>query len=178
MAPLTARQIGGALLRDATPADAAALAAIYNHYILHTVVTFEEQVIDAAEMARRLAAVMAQHPWLVLEADGELLGYAYAGTWKPRSAYRFTVETTVYLAAQAVGAGLGSRLYEALLLELRRRGLHVAIGGITLPNAASVALHEKFGFRKVAHFSEQGWKFGQWLDVGYWQLTLSKGPPA
>ena len=106
MAPLTARQIGGALLRDATPADAAALAAIYNHYILHTVVTFEEQVIDAAEMARRLAAVMAQHPWLVLEADGELLGYAYAGTWKPRSAYRFTVETTVYLAAQAVGAAV------------------------------------------------------------------------
>jgi phosphinothricin acetyltransferase len=111
-------------------------------------------------------------PWLVAEADGIFAGYAYASKWKGRCAYRFSVETTVYLAEQAQGRGIGTKLYRVLLAELRRRKFHVAVGGIALPNRASVRLHEKLGFRKTAHFKEIGYKFKKWIDVGYWQLTL------
>ena len=103
---------------------------------------------------------------------GTALGYAYASKWKGRCAYRFAVETTVYLDAPAHGRGLGRRLYERLLAALRESGMHVAIGGIALPNPASIALHEKLGFRKVGQFEEVGFKLGRWVDVGYWQVML------
>lgn len=159
-------------VRSALPADAAALATIYNHYIRETVVTFEEAPITAAEMARRVATVQAQGTWYVADDGGEVLGYAYAAPWHARSAYRHSVETTVYLAHSATGRGLGSLLYGALLAQARRDGRHCAIGGIALPNAASVAIHEKFGFRQAALYREVGWKFGRWIDVGYWQVML------
>ena len=124
-------------------------------------------------MAERIANVQAQYlPWLVREEDGKRLGYAYATAWRTRSAYRFSVETTVYLAQNQTGRGLGSQLYEALFPRLKARGLHSAIAGITLPNPASIALHEKFGMKQVARFEEVGLKFGQWRNVGYWQVTL------
>ena len=168
-----ASQAAGPALRAATPADAAALAAIYNPFIAETVVTFEETPVDAAEMARRLAEIeRASLPWLAAEMDGRLAGYAYAAPWRVRSAYRFSVETTIYVDRDHARCGIGSRLYGALFAELRPRGLHCAIGGITLPNEGSVALHEKFGFAKTAHFREVGYKFGQWLDVGYWQYLF------
>ena len=160
-------------VRAATPDDAAAIADIYNHYIAHTVVTFEEAPVAAAEMARRLAEIQgASLPWLLVEEGGQPAGYAYAAPWRARSAYRFSVETTVYLDHRRAGRGIGSRLYDALFADLAPRGLHCAIGGITLPNAASVALHEKCGFTKTAHFREVGFKFDRWLDVGYWQKVF------
>ncbi|MFN0245033.1 MAG: arsinothricin resistance N-acetyltransferase ArsN1 family B [Planctomycetota bacterium] len=160
-------------IRAATALDATAIGAIYEHYVLHTTVSFEERAPDAVEMAQRIEAVHADElPWLVLEDAGQLVGYAYATKWKTRSAYRHSVETSVYLDHAAVGKGFGTQLYSALLDELRARDLHVAIGGIALPNAASIALHEKLGFRKVAQFEEVGWKFGKWVDVGYWELLL------
>lgn len=160
-------------LRAATAGDAGALAGIYNHYILETVVTFEEAAIDAAEMQGRIAEVQGQNlPWLVAEEQGVVLGYAYAGKWKGRCAYRYSVESTVYLAPGATGRGLGRQLYDALLAELKARGIHVVIGGIALPNAASVALHEACGFVPTGRFSEVGYKFQRWVDVGYWQKTL------
>lgn len=160
-------------VRAARPADADALAQIYNHYIRETVVTFEEAPLDAPTMAARLQETTAVSlPWLVAEAGGAVIGYAYASRWKGRCAYRYSVESTVYLDPARTGGGVGTRLYAALLDELRARSLHAVIGGIALPNPASVALHEKLGFCKVAHFEEVGFKFGRWIDVGYWQLRI------
>lgn len=161
------------VIREVSSADAGAVAAIYNHYVLHTVVTFEEAVVAAGEMARRIQEVAAASlPWLVVERVGSVVGYAYASRWKGRSGYRFTAEVTVYLDPAHVGLGLGGRLYGELLPRLQELGLHAVIGGIALPNEASVKLHERFGMRKVAHFPEQGRKFGRWIDVGYWQRLL------
>jgi phosphinothricin acetyltransferase len=169
-----ARPMNAPLLRPATADDAAAMAAIYNHYVEHTVITFEEEAVSAAEMATRLAKVTgAQLPWLLSEEHGTVLGYAYASPWHARSAYRYSVESTVYLDPRHTRRGLGTALYTALFTLLRARGLHCVIGGISLPNAASIALHEKLGMRKVAHYSEVGFKFGEWVDVGYWQAVLA-----
>jgi L-amino acid N-acyltransferase YncA len=164
----------GITIRAATLADAAGVVAIYNHFVLETIVTFEEQPIDSAEMLRRMESVwQASLPWLVAEQDGAVLGYAYASKWKERIGYRFSVESSVYCAPNAVGRGLGTRLYGALLPLLRERGVHAVIGGIALPNEASIALHEKLGMRKVAHFEQTGFKFDRWIDVGYWQCVLT-----
>jgi L-amino acid N-acyltransferase YncA len=160
------------LVRTCRVGDAAVIAAIYNDYIRDTVITFEETPVTADEMARRIVEVGARYPWLVYEHDGAVVGWAYATAWKTRSAYRFSVETTVYLSPSHCGHGIGRALYEALIAELRSRQFHCAVGCIALPNPASIALHEKLGFEKTAHFAEVGWKFDRWVDVGYWQLTL------
>jgi L-amino acid N-acyltransferase YncA len=160
-------------IRAAESSDANALAEIYNHYVLGTVVTFEENPISGTDMEQRIDAVGSSTlPWLVAEKDGRTVGYAYASPWKTRSAYRFSVEVTVYLAPESAGCGIGSLLYGELLAQLQGLGAHAVIGGIALPNDASVALHEKFGFKKVAHFPQVGFKFGQWIDVGYWERVL------
>ncbi|TVR93952.1 MAG: N-acetyltransferase family protein [Spirochaetaceae bacterium] len=175
---------------------------MYNYYIINTVVTFEQETVSSADVVERIAGVhQAGLPWLVAEladgppaesaaapADGpsqqappelapetsspELVGYAYATGWKSRPAYRYTTEVSVYVAPGREGLGVGSALYGRLLPEIASLGIHVALGGITLPNIGSVALHEKFGFHKVAHLEEVGFKFGRWIDVGYWQRTL------
>lgn len=161
------------MIRAASATDADAIAGIYNHYIRDTVITFEEVEVDGAQMAARMEKIAAAGlPWLVAEDDGRLLGYAYAAPWHARSAYRFAVEITVYLAPDAGGRGLGSALYLQLFDALKTAGIHTAIGCIALPNPASVALHEKFGMTKIGHFAEVGFKFDRWLDVGYWQTFL------
>jgi L-amino acid N-acyltransferase YncA len=163
------------VIRDASAADAPAIAAIYNYYITDSVVTFEEERVDAAEMARRMADVRdAGLPWLVAESSGTVVGYAYGAKWHKRHGYRFSAEVTVYLDKAAGGKGTGTALYTELLKRLRTAGFKSAIGGIALPNDASVRLHEKFGFKKVAHYERIGVKFGQWLDVGYWQCHLEE----
>jgi phosphinothricin acetyltransferase len=124
-------------------------------------------------MARRIEeAGSASLPWLVAEREGKVAGYAYATPWRVRSAYRFSVEVTVYVDPGCPRMGIGSRLYEQVLPRLKARGLHAALGVIALPNDASVAFHERFGFAKVAHLREVGFKFDRWIDVGYWQLML------
>lgn len=161
-------------IRAAGAADAARICSLYNHYIAHTSISFEEAPVTPADMAQRIADVnAAQLPWLVLLEGEVLIGYAYATKWRVRPAYRYAVETSIYLDPLYARQGGGRQLYEVLLSELRQRQLHMAIGGIALPNQASVRLHERFGFRKVAHFSEVGRKFEQWVDVGYWQLQLN-----
>jgi len=153
--------------------DAQAISDIYKHYITDTTITFEEQLVPAAQMAGRIQEILSSSlPWLVIEQSGRVVGYAYASKWKARSAYRYSVETSVYLQHGIAGKGLGSQLYQALFDALKARGFHLAIGGIALPNEASVALHEKFGMKKVAHFEQVGFKFDQWIDVGYWQKVL------
>lgn len=163
------------MIRAATVADAPALAAIYNHFIRATTITFEEEPVVPDEMARRIESVQTSGLyWLVSEVDGAIAGYAYATKWRERSAYRFSVESTVYVAPDRQGQGLGRALYERLLAALKERGVHTVIGGIAQPNEGSVALHEKLGFRKVAMFEQVGQKFGRWIDVGYWQKHLEE----
>jgi L-amino acid N-acyltransferase YncA len=149
------------MIRPALPADADAIARIYNYYILNTVITFDELVITPQDITRRLDDVYAAYlPWLVAVSSGRIVGYAYAFIWKERSAYRYSVESTVYLDPDTLGVGFGSQLYENLLTNLRQQKLHTVIGGIALPNEASIRLHERYGFRKVAHFKDVGYKFG------------------
>jgi phosphinothricin acetyltransferase len=162
-------------IRYARVEDAESLVSIYNHFVLTTSISFEEAEVPAIEMAGRIADVQAASlPWLVAEVDGAVAGYAYATKWRVRHAYRFSVETTVYLAPASAGQGIGAVLYRALLDRLRDGGFHLAIGGIALPNPPSIALHERLGFEKVAEFCEVGFKFDRWTDVGYWQLKLDK----
>ncbi|MBU6416098.1 MAG: GNAT family N-acetyltransferase [Xanthomonadaceae bacterium] len=160
------------MIRAASTADASSICAIYNHYVTDTIVTFEEQPVTTTEMRSRMDTVLEKLPWLVLEHDGAIAGYAYASPWKSRSGYRFTVESSIYLSPTQVGRGFGSALYQSLLEDLRARNIHCVIGGAALPNVASAALHEKLGFTKVAHFRENGFKFGHWIDVGYWQILF------
>ena len=162
------------MVRSAQPSDAGRIAAIYSHYVAHTAITFEESEVTMAEMERRIREVLASAlPFLVVESGGEVVGYAHASKWKGRCAYRFSVEVSVYIQHGVVGRGFGSALYQDLCPRLADKGFHALIGGIALPNDASIRLHEKFGFQQVARFPEVGFKFGRWVDVGYWQRTLS-----
>jgi phosphinothricin acetyltransferase len=164
------------ILRKATTDDTAAIAAIYNHYVETTTISMETDPVRADEMSQRIAGIQADGlPWLVLVEDGRLCGYAYASKWRARPGYRHAVESSVYIDPALRGRGHGRQLYRALLAQLEGR-FHTVIGGIALPNAASIALHERLGFRQVACFHEVGHKFGAWVDVGYWQLGLPGTP--
>lgn len=161
------------MIRPAKSQDSAEIARIYNYYVQNTPITFEEKDVDQREMERRLERIRdSGKPCIVAESSQRIVGYAHAALWKERSAYRFTVELAVYLDPMHLGQGVGSDLYGVLFDELSQRGIKNAVACITLPNQASVALHEKFGMKKVAHFSKVGFKFNQWLDVGYWQKNL------
>ena len=160
------------MIRSATPDDAAAIADIYNHYVLHSIITFEEETVTAGEMRSRMDDIQSRFPLLVHDAGSGVDGYVYATPWKTRSAYRYAVETTVYVHKDRFRRGIGARLYAPLIATLRERGYHAAMAGIALPNDGSVGIHESVGFEKVAHFSEVGRKFDRWIDVGYWQLML------
>lgn len=163
----------GLAIRPAEPRDAQAIADIYNYFVANSIATFEEEQVQTLEMASRIEDVRSTGlPWLVAEDAGRICGYAHAKPWRPRSAYRFSVEITVYVHPQRIGQGIGSALYRRLFPLLEARGVHAVIGGIALPNDPSVALHEKLGLRKVAHFKEVGFKQNRWIDVGYWQRTL------
>ena len=161
-------------IRDADPArDAAACAAIYAPNVEASATSFEEQAPSAEEIATRIERTAATHPWLVAEADGEVLGYAYACRHRERPAYRWSADVSVYVAEAERGRGVGRGLYEGLFERLRNRGFRVACAGITLPNEASIALHESLGFVAVGVFRRIGWKVGAWRDVGWWQLDLA-----
>jgi phosphinothricin acetyltransferase len=146
---------------------------IYAPVVRDTVISFELVPPTVDEFRARVREIAAFAPFLVHETDGRVVGYAYASKFRPRPAYRFTVETTVYVHADHRGRGVGRALYSALLKCLRLQGLRRAIGGITLPNAASVALHETMGFTQCAAFAKVGFKFGGWHDVGFWELELA-----
>jgi phosphinothricin acetyltransferase len=162
-----------ATIRDADPVlDAPACAAIYAPHVEAGPTSFEERAPSAEEMAARIARISVTHPWLVAEDGGEVLGYAYACQYMDRPAYRWAAAVSVYVADGQRGRGLGQRLYEALFERLRRQRFQLACAGITLPNEASVALHERLGFTRVGVSPRIGWKAGAWRDVGWWQLEL------
>jgi len=160
------------MIRDINTKDAKEICDIYNHYVLNTIVTFEETAVPDEEMKTRIEKITEKLPWIVFEENKQIIGYAYASEWKSRCAYKHSLETTVYLRNGQEGNGIGSLLYEELIARLKTNHYHAAIGGISLPNEASIALHEKFGFEKIGQFKEVGYKFDKWIDVGYWELIL------
>lgn len=160
------------IVRDVTVDDASAICEIYNHYVENTIITFEEVAVSAEEMAGRIEKTTASYPWIVLEEDGEILGYAYVTNWRTRSAYRYSTECTIYLHKDATGRGAGSKLFEALLNKVKEYDIHVVMAAITEANIPSVKLHERFGFKKVGYFEETGYKFGRWIGVCYMELII------
>jgi L-amino acid N-acyltransferase YncA len=168
--------------------DAGACAAVYAPFVAEAVASLEERPPSAGEMGERIQRISAGYPWLVADFDGEVVGYAYSSEHHERSSYRWAANVAVYIAASHHRRGVGRALYGALLPLLVRQGLYVACAGITLPNQASVALHESLGFAPVGIYRRIGFKFGQWRDVGWWQAQLREpdageppaepGPPA
>lgn len=163
-------------VRAAIPDDAGTIAAIYAPYVLESAASFEEVAPDADEIGRRMLA-QPRLPWLVATRSGEAVGYAYASSHRSRPGYRWAVECSVYLAAAERGRGTGRLLYEPLLAELRALGYVTAFAGVTLPNDASIHLHEAMGFEHVGVFRDVGFKSGAWWDTGWWRLPLCAPPP-
>lgn len=166
--------MGGMLVRHAEPErDGAACAAIYAPYVVGSGVSFEEIAPTAQQFAARIDETSRRYPWLVLEDDRRVAGYAYASQHHPRSGYRWAADVAVYVDPAWQGRGAGRRLYETLLGLLRRQGLRSACAGITLPNDASIGLHRALGFAHVGTYRDIGWKAGAWRDVSWWQLQLA-----
>jgi L-amino acid N-acyltransferase YncA len=165
-------QAGEAVVRDGRAADAAACAAIYAPYVTGTAITFETEPPSEDEFAARIETASKSYAWLVLEHEGRVVGYAYAGRFHARPAYRWACEVSVYLETGRRRSGGGRALYEALLARLRERGFRIAIAGMTLPNEASVGLHEALGFEPVGTYRRIGYKLGDWHDVAWMQRRL------
>lgn len=157
------------MIRDCLPQDVHTMTETYNHYIENSTITFETVPVTVDDMSERIAK-NRPYPCLVFEEQERVVGFAYAGPWNSRCAYRQTSESSIYLAPASIGKGIGGQLYRALIQRVFDLPTHCVIGGIALPNDASTALHEKLGFEKVAHFKQVGWKFDRWIDVGYWEL--------
>ena len=162
-------------IRPATPEDAAAIAAIYKPYVERGTVSFELKAPGEAVMRQRMTASDGKFPWLVVTEGkgGAVVGYAYASSFRDRPAYRYTIETSVYLAVGTQGRGNGRQLYDALIDTVRAQGFTHAIGVIALPNDHSIRLHESVGFKRTGVLREVGYKEGRWIDVGYWQCELN-----
>lgn len=166
-------------IRFAAPLDAAAIAALYAPFVEGSAVSLEDSAPSAEEMAARIAGGDGLYPWLVAEDERGLAGYASASRFRPRQGYRFTVETSVYVASDRQRGGLGRRLYAMLIDLLTRQGFTQAIAALSAPNEASAALHRAMGFKKCGTYGQVGWKLGQWWDVALWQRPLApqKTPP-
>jgi phosphinothricin acetyltransferase len=168
------------ILRIAEPADATGILAIYAPYCDASVVSFETAAPTVEEMSKRIESVLRDYPWLVCEIDGQIVGYVYASRHRERAAYRWTVEVTVYVATAHHRRGIGRALYSSLFSILAEQNYIKAFAGITLPNPASVGLHESLGFSPIGVYPSVGYKLGRWLDVGWWQrgLCLPTTPPS
>lgn len=160
------------MIRSLNVNDAEELLDIYNYYVLNSIVTFDDEALSLDTFKDKITRINVDYPFIVFEENNEILGYAYGSKWRPKPAYKHTVESTVYVKHDVLGKQIGSKLYTELLTQLKEQNYHIVLGGLTLPNDASVKLHEKFGFKQVAHYKEVGLKFDKWLDVGFWQLTL------
>ena len=159
------------MIKTATIEDAIEIASIYNYYIEETIITFEKNAITENGIISRMSS--NDLPWLVFKNEGTIIGYAYASEWKSRCAYEGTLEVTVYVRNGNFNKGIGKALYTELISKLKELKYHTLIGGIALPNDSSIALHEKMGFKKTAHFKEVGYKLDKWVDVAYWQLMIN-----
>src|SRR5262245_48179912 len=164
-------------MRRVTAEDAERIAAIYNWYILNTIITFETDVVSPQEMKKRIQEKITEYDWLVGEANQEVIGYAYCGPFRPRTAYHHTVESTIYQTQESIGKGFGRALYLQLLESVRSRGFREVVGVIALPNPQSIALHKAIGFAEVGVLEKVGYKFERYIDVGLWQLSVAQHAP-
>ncbi|KAJ3271602.1 hypothetical protein HDV01_006472 [Terramyces sp. JEL0728] len=165
------------MIRDATLEDAQKIVSIYNHYIRNTIVSFEQEEISVQEMKDRISKIQSEYTFVVYEKEGKVIGYAYAGSFRARHAYRFTVEGAIYLDHESTGKGVGRALYNEIIsrmkaMGMKAMGMKAIIGGISLPNESSVKLHEKCGFEYVGTFPKVGYKFDKWIDVAFYQKML------
>lgn len=160
------------MIRDAGKKDCLQIVEIYNHFVETSTITFETELVSADEMGKRIDAVKEDYPWIVFEKEGRVLGFAYVCKWKTRNAYKQSAEVSIYIRQGQQGNGIGKLLMRELMDRCEETDIHCLIAGIALPNNASIALHEKFGFEKVAHFKEVGRKFDKWIDVGYWERVV------
>lgn len=160
------------MIRNIETKDLQHICDIYNHYILTTHASFETEPVTQEEMERRMQEYTSNYPWLVYEENGKVLGFCYASKWRPRPAYRYTAEVTIYLEKDHLSKGIGKLLYQELFSQLKSQAIHSIIATIALPNEKSQALHEGLGFEQVAHFKDMGFKLEKWIDVGYWQKML------
>lgn len=163
-------------IRIATPADASNILEIYAPIIEQTAISFEVELPTLEQFQQRMTTVLQQYPWLVWEKAGQILGYAYAGAHHVRAAYQWSVDTSIYIHADARRQGIGRSLYKCLFQLLRQQGFYNAYAGITLPNPSSIGLHESLGFQPIGVHHHVGYKLGKWLDVGWWQLQLQGWP--
>jgi L-amino acid N-acyltransferase YncA len=175
--PTTPRGVTTGLVRIATAADAEAVAAIYAPNVLETAISFDETPPSADEMAQRITSILQTYPYLVYDDGGTVLGFAYGSMHRAKPAYRWSVETTVYVARQAQARGIGRALYSELIDLLTKQGFHSAFAGIVPPNDNSVRLHEASGFVHIGTFLEIGFKHGRYHDLGWWRRTLAEGKP-
>ena len=164
-------------IRRAAQKDAVELLAIYRPIVEETAISFELECPSEEDFAGRIERANETYCWLVVEVDARLAGYAYGSPHRPREAYRHSVETSAYVHSDFRGRGIGRLLYERLFEDLSSLGYYHAFGGITLPNPASVALHESVGFEPVGTFPSVGFKFGAWHDVGWWYRKIQDGHP-
>ncbi|WP_338356293.1 N-acetyltransferase family protein [Yeosuana marina] len=160
------------MIRPVKLSDSENLLHIYNYYVVHTVATFDLEPLSLDMFTDKIKTIILNYPFVVYEENNEILGYAYGSKFRPKPAYNKTVESTVYVKHGVHGKQIGTQLYADLLSLLKRDNFHIVLGVLTLPNEASIKLHEKFGFKQVAHLKEAGLKFDKWHDVGFWQLTL------
>jgi phosphinothricin acetyltransferase len=161
------------MIRAVTLKDTEELIEIYNFYVINTVVNFDEMPVSIKSFEEKIKLITTNYPFIVFEENNEILGYAYGSRFRPRPAYNYTVESTVYVKNGAHGKQIGSKLYTELLALLKQQKFKSVLGVLTIPNPASVKLHEKFGFKQVAHLKDVGFKFEAWLDVGIFQLELN-----
>ena len=161
------------MIREVCVRDAQEIVDIYNYYIENTNITFEESILSAEDMKQRIEEKLEHNnPWIVYEENGKVIGYAYLGTWRDRSAYRFSKESSVYVKEDMKGNGIGTLLYKELIKLAKERGIHAIIASITCPNELSFKLHEKLGFEKMAEYKVVGYKNDTLLDVAFYELLI------
>ena len=160
------------MIRPVNLNDVEELLEIYNYYVINSIITFDIEPLTLEIFKEKVERISKIYPFIVFEENNEILGYAYGSQWRSKPAYNHAVESTVYIKHNTQGKQIGTKLYAELLKQLKQQNFHTVIGGLTLPNDASVRLHKKFGFKEVAHFKQVGYKFNTWLDVGFWQLTF------
>ena len=157
-------------IRRVKTSDAEQIAEIYNYYVLNSHATFEIEPVSVSEIENRIEEIVTKYPYFILLEDDKILGCTYASLYKTRAAYQNSVEISVYVRNGIPQKGIGTKLYTKLIEEPGKSDVHAIIAGISLPNEASIRLHEKFGMKKVAHFEEVGFKLGRRIDVGYWEV--------
>ncbi|PWH82776.1 phosphinothricin acetyltransferase [Algibacter marinivivus] len=161
------------MIRPVKIDDAQELLEIYNYYVINTTANFDIEPLSLETFTKKLNHIIPNYPYIVYEENNEILGYAYGSRFRPRPAYDFVAESTVYVKHTAHGKQIGTKLYEELIRLLKKTDLHSVLGVLTIPNDASIKLHEKLGFEQVANLKEVGMKFGEWQNIGIWQLKLS-----